>query len=117
MNIADGPRVLLVSMPWAGLSQPSIQLGVLKACLTEEAIACDTCHANVRFRVPTVHDAGVEKVLPNTNSRVKSLTYFSPGHSTLMEKSPVGLGMNCTSLAPVARRMKSNHPIRLTRSR
>jgi ribosomal peptide maturation radical SAM protein 1 len=32
------PRVVLVSMPWAGVSEPSLGLGILKACLRREGV-------------------------------------------------------------------------------
>ena len=45
----NGPRVLLVSMPFATISMPSLALGLLKAELTREGVACDVLYLNVLF--------------------------------------------------------------------
>ena len=41
------PRVLLVSMPWTALSEPSLGLGILKAKLAEDGIAARVRHFNL----------------------------------------------------------------------
>lgn len=41
------PRVLLLSMPWAALGEPSLGLGVLKACLEQSGIAVRVRHLNL----------------------------------------------------------------------
>jgi ribosomal peptide maturation radical SAM protein 1 len=43
------PRVLLVSMPFAGITTPSLALGLLKAELQQAGIACDVVYLNVLF--------------------------------------------------------------------
>lgn len=42
-----GPKVLLLSMPWAPLHQPSLALGILKAKLLEAEISCTVRHLNI----------------------------------------------------------------------
>lgn len=46
-SLPSPPRVLLVSLPWAPLLEPSLGLGILKARLHEDGIACRVCHLNV----------------------------------------------------------------------
>lgn len=46
---SGGPRVLLVSMPFAAVSTPSLALGLLKAELAAAGIACDVLYLNVLF--------------------------------------------------------------------
>jgi ribosomal peptide maturation radical SAM protein 1 len=41
------PQVLLLSMPWATLGEPSLGLGVLKACLERAGIAVRVRHLNL----------------------------------------------------------------------
>lgn len=41
------PKVLLLSMPWGPLHQPSLALGILKAKLMEAGIACTVRHLNI----------------------------------------------------------------------
>jgi ribosomal peptide maturation radical SAM protein 1 len=41
------PDVLLLSLPWAPLLEPSLGLGILKAKLQEDGIACRVCHLNI----------------------------------------------------------------------
>jgi len=41
--------VVLVLMPYADVTRPSVALGTLKACLTEAGIGCAVDYANVRF--------------------------------------------------------------------
>ncbi len=41
------PAVLLVSMPWTTLIEPCLGLGILKAVLEREQIACQVLHANL----------------------------------------------------------------------
>lgn len=41
----EGPRVLLVSMPWASLQYPSAGLGLLQAVLRRDGIHCEVWHA------------------------------------------------------------------------
>lgn len=41
------PRVLLLSMPWTTLTEPSLGLAILKARLREEGIAATVCHLNI----------------------------------------------------------------------
>jgi hypothetical protein len=43
------PRVLLVDMPFASVYMPSLALGLLKAELRSEGIACDVLYLNVLF--------------------------------------------------------------------
>ena len=43
------PRVLLVSMPFAAISMPSLALGLLKAELARAGVACDVLYLNVLF--------------------------------------------------------------------
>ena len=43
------PRVLLVSMPFAAISTPSLALGLLKAELASEGVAADVLYLNVLF--------------------------------------------------------------------
>jgi ribosomal peptide maturation radical SAM protein 1 len=42
-------RVLLVCMPWANPEYPSLALGLLKACLEQDGLACDNLYASLRF--------------------------------------------------------------------
>ena len=41
------PSVLMISMPWTTLSEPSPGLGILKAVLSREGIPCRVFHANL----------------------------------------------------------------------
>jgi ribosomal peptide maturation radical SAM protein 1 len=41
------PRALLLSMPWAALGEPSLGLGVLKACLEQAGVAVRVRHLNL----------------------------------------------------------------------
>lgn len=41
------PRVVLLSMPWAALGEPSLGLGVLKACLLRAGISARVRHLNL----------------------------------------------------------------------
>ncbi|MEP6757373.1 MAG: RiPP maturation radical SAM C-methyltransferase [Chthonomonadales bacterium] len=41
------PSVLMISMPWTTLSEPSPGLGILKAVLSREGISCRAFHANL----------------------------------------------------------------------
>ena len=43
------PRVLLVNMPFAAISTPSLALGLLKAELARAGVACDVLYLNVLF--------------------------------------------------------------------
>lgn len=43
------PRVTLVSMPWASLTEPSLGLGILDAILTEEGICTQTRYFNLHL--------------------------------------------------------------------
>jgi len=43
------PRVLLVNMPFATISTPSLALGLLKAELARAGVACDVLYLNVLF--------------------------------------------------------------------
>src|SRR5690348_15515752 len=43
------PRVLLISMPWASLPEPSLGLAILKAKLLETGIPCTVRHQNIFF--------------------------------------------------------------------
>ena len=42
-----GPSVLLVSMPWTNLTEPSLGLSVLRAVLDEKNIPCRVMHLNL----------------------------------------------------------------------
>lgn len=42
-------RVLLVNMPFAGISYPSLALGLFKSSLEEEGVSCDVSYLNLRF--------------------------------------------------------------------
>ncbi|HEX3028563.1 MAG TPA: hypothetical protein VHT34_04510 [Clostridia bacterium] len=42
-------KVLLCNMPWGKIDFPSIQLGILKAYLTQHGISADVSYQNVRF--------------------------------------------------------------------
>src|SRR5689334_15780395 len=41
------PSVLLVSMPWTALGEPSLGLGVLRAVLDEHGVPCRVRHLNL----------------------------------------------------------------------
>jgi ribosomal peptide maturation radical SAM protein 1 len=41
------PSVVLVSLPWTNLNQPSLGLGILHALLTQEGVACRVLHLNL----------------------------------------------------------------------
>src|SRR6201988_110833 len=43
------PKVLLISMPWASLTEPSLGLAILKAKLLENGIPCTVRHQNIFF--------------------------------------------------------------------
>jgi len=45
----NDPKVLLLSMPWASLTEPSLGLAILKAKLLEDGIACTVRHQNIFF--------------------------------------------------------------------
>ncbi len=42
-------RVLLVSMPFAGISYPSLALGLFKSSFEREGVSCDVSYLNLRF--------------------------------------------------------------------
>lgn len=44
---APQPRVALVSLPWTTLTEPSLGLGILRAVLDREGIACRVRHLNL----------------------------------------------------------------------
>lgn len=46
-RVASQPRVLLLSLPWTAVSEPSLGLGVLKARLDEVDIPCRIIHLNI----------------------------------------------------------------------
>jgi len=43
------PKVLLISMPWASLTEPSLGLAILKGKLLENGIPCTVRHQNIFF--------------------------------------------------------------------
>ena len=47
--IGSRPRVVLVNMPFAAISTPSLALGLLKAELESAGVACDVLYLNVLF--------------------------------------------------------------------
>lgn len=42
-------RVLLISMPFAGISYPSLALGLFKSSFEREGVSCDVSYLNLRF--------------------------------------------------------------------
>ena len=50
-------RVLLVDMPSASIYMPSLALGLLKAELQREGMACEVLYLNVLFALDENHDA------------------------------------------------------------
>lgn len=48
-NSAGTPKVLLISMPWASLTEPSLGLAILKAKLLGNEIPCTIRHQNIFF--------------------------------------------------------------------
>ncbi len=61
------PRVLLVSMPWASLSYPSIALGLLQAGLRRDGVHCDAWYAGYDLAAHMGHHTyeAVASYLPN----------------------------------------------------
>lgn len=47
MTAATEPRVVLVSLPWTSLNEPSLGLSILKAVLARQGIACRVVHLNL----------------------------------------------------------------------
>lgn len=45
--VSQEPRALLLSMPWAAIGEPSLGLGVLKACLEQAGIPTRVRHLNL----------------------------------------------------------------------
>ncbi len=41
--------VILIAMPWAGITYPSIQLGILKSLLDRSRIPCTPMSLNLSF--------------------------------------------------------------------
>lgn len=45
--MSEPPRTILVNAPWGAIAYPSIQAGLLKACLAERGLPCDVACANL----------------------------------------------------------------------
>lgn len=63
-----GPRVLLISMPWAPLIEPSLGLAILNAQLEEAGIPCTVSHLNIFL---------LKYLKPETYERVGQLYAFN----------------------------------------
>lgn len=46
-KVLPSPSVVLVSMPWTSLTEPSLGLGILRAILDQEGIQCRILHLNI----------------------------------------------------------------------
>src|ERR1035437_1305282 len=61
------PSVLLVSLPWTNLWQPSLGLGILHSVLAQQGIACRVLHLNLflleHLKAQTYFAIGMEYVL------------------------------------------------------
>lgn len=55
------PEVLLLSMPWAPLLEPSLGLGILKTRLQDDGILCRVCHLNI-FLLKYLKDETYDRV-------------------------------------------------------
>jgi ribosomal peptide maturation radical SAM protein 1 len=57
MNTSNRPSIILVSLPWTSLTEPSLGLGIISACLAKEGIECRVLHLNLFL---------LEHIRPNT---------------------------------------------------
>jgi ribosomal peptide maturation radical SAM protein 1 len=55
-NLVKNPRVLLITMPWAKVNTPSIQIGILKSSLKSKGIETDAAYLNIFFSKKIGHD-------------------------------------------------------------